>query len=57
MKIVVMEYKKLSPFESLYEPISIDAKTILREMGKEHFSTKDLYQLHKLGCKIKYTHK
>lgn len=56
MKIVVSEYKKLSPFESLYKPISNDAKTILREMGENYFSTPDLYVLQKLGCIIK-THK
>ena len=52
MKIVVSEYKKISPFIGLFCAENKTAKMILKLIGKEHFDNKDLFALQKAGYTI-----
>lgn len=52
MKIVVIEYKKLSPFWGLYYAHNQTAKKVLKIMGKQYFNNADLFYLQKLGFEI-----
>lgn len=54
MKVVVFEFKKISPFISLFSAQNKFAKILLEAMGKQYFDNTDLYILFKLGCKIEY---
>jgi len=58
MKIVVNEYKRISPFISLFDACNATGKKILKIIGKQYFDNTDLYALQKLGFKItRNTHK
>ncbi len=52
MKIVVSEYKKLSPFNCLFSPENKEAKDILKAIGKDYFDKEDLFILQKAGYTI-----
>lgn len=52
MKVAVREYKKLSPFMSLFKADNALGKTILKILGKKYFDNTDLYILEKQGFKI-----
>lgn len=53
MSIVVKEFKRLSPYESLFVPINRTAKRMAKLLGKELLSNADLYILQKTGYKIR----
>lgn len=52
MKIVVSQYKKITPFITLYRVHNQLGRLILNEVGKKYLDTTDLYALQKLGFKI-----
>lgn len=56
MKIVIREYKIISPYIRLFSVHNRTGKMVLEIIGKKHLDNTDLYALEKLGFEIIQKH-